>query len=204
MRTRLILASISAVIGMTWPALGQFARPKPEVFARVEDQQRARLLTTRCVDADEGRGCYRYENRLIREYPCTKFIEPNTLDSLPTDQCYKMDMPHTYRGVWINEFEGQQFIPEGTVAADWPRADRKSPGWSKRFEQFRLGNIWLDTSRVTFEENRPRYGGNWFIEFSGRKTLYPGAYGHMGMSGQEIVVDRLIALRKCPETGVCR
>jgi hypothetical protein len=30
------------------------------------------------------------------------------------------------------------------------------------------------------------------VEFIGRQTLYPGHYGHLGMSGHEIVADRLI------------
>jgi hypothetical protein len=33
--------------------------------------------------------------------------------------------------------------------------------------------------------------------------MYPGHYGHMGMAGQEIIVDRVISLRECPEAGIC-
>ena len=203
-RTRLILALNCAMIGISGPALGQFAPPKPRVFARAEDQQRARLLATRCAEVDVGRGCYRYNGRLIREYPCTYPIQTNVIGSLPTDQCYKMEMSRRYRGVWVDEFEGQRFIPEGNSPPEWPRTDPKSPGWKERFEQARLATIWLNTSRVTFGQKPRQRGGEWFIEFFGRKTLYAGAYGHFGMSGQEIIVDRVISLRKCPKTGICR
>ncbi len=43
-----------------------------------------------------------------------------------------------------------------------------------------------------------------FIEFVGRKSAYPGAYGHFGMSRQYIVVDRVLAVRDCPDEGACR
>lgn len=192
------------MMGISGPALGQFAPPNPEVFARAEDQQRARLLTTRCADVDVGRGCYRYGDRLIREYPCTFHIETDVIGTLPTDQCYKMEMSRRYRGVWVDEFEGQRFIPEGTSPPEWPRTDPKSPGWRGLFERARLATIWLDASRVTFDKKNRQNGGRWFIEFFGRKTLYSGAYGHFGMSGQEIIVDRVISLRECPKTGICR
>jgi hypothetical protein len=191
------------MMGISGPAFAQFGPPKPEVFARAEDQQRARLFTTRCAKADVGRGCYRYEDRLIREYPCTHHIETNVIESLPTDQCYKMERPRRYRGVWVDEFEGQRFIAEGTSPPEWPRNDPKSPRWRERFEQARLATVWLDASRVTFDQKPRQRGGKWFIEFLGRRTLYPGAYGHLGMSGQEIIVDRMISLRECPRTGIC-
>ncbi|MDP1025962.1 hypothetical protein Q5H91_01945 [Sphingomonas sp. KR1UV-12] len=178
--------------------------PKPDAFARAEDQQRARLLTTTCADTDVGRGCYRDNKRLIREIPCTYQIETNVIGSLPTDQCYKMEAPRRYRGVWIDEFEGQRFIPEGTRPPEWPRTDPKSPGWRERFEQARLATIWLDASRINLDQKPRQRGAKWFIEFVGRKTMYPGAYGHLGMSGHEVIVDRMISLRKCPEGGICR
>ncbi len=202
-RTRFILALNWVLVGAGGPAVGQSALPKPEAFAHAEDQQRARLLTTRCADADVGRGCYRYDNRLIREAPCTFHIESGVIGSLSTDQCYKMEAPRRHRGVWVDEFEGQKFIPEGTTPPEWPRTDPKAPGWREQFEQARLATIWLDASHVASDQKPRQRGGKWFIEFVGRKTLYPGAYGHFGMSGQEIIVDRVISLRECPKTGVC-
>ncbi|NIJ21126.1 hypothetical protein FHS95_002829 [Sphingomonas naasensis] len=198
----LVLALGTSNVGI--PQAGPFDQPEPQVFARSEDQERARMLSEPCSEADIGIGCYRFNGRSIREAPCTYHIDPGVIGSLPTDQCYKMDAPRRYRGVWVDEFEGQRFIPEGTSPAEWPRADPKSAGWREQFERARLATIWLDASRVSFDKMPRKRGTKKIIEFVGRKTKYPGAYGHFGMSGQEIIVDQVIALRECPSTGLCR
>lgn len=76
-----MLVLTCATAGISAEAFGQFAPPNPEVFARAEDQQRARLLGKPCAEADEGHACYRYDGRLIRESPCTYHIEPGAIGS---------------------------------------------------------------------------------------------------------------------------
>lgn len=202
-RISVMLVSAWAAAGFTGPAAAQFAMPRPEVFVRAEDQTRARLLDKPCTAADVGHGCYRWGGGLVREAPCTYHIGPRAIGSVPTDQCYKMEAPRRYRGVWIDEFEGQAFIPEGSKAPEWPKGDPKSAGWWKAFEAARAATIWLDVERTDLRGKRRR-GGKMLIEFVGRKTLYPGNYGHMGMSGNEIIVDRVISLQGCPREGACR
>jgi len=34
------------------------------------------------------------------------------------------------------------------------------------------------------------------MEFVGRRTMYKGSYGHMGMSDQELVVDHIISMKE--------
>lgn len=203
LRYRLMLVLACATIVVSAAAFGQFAAPNPGVFARAEDQERARLLSKPCAEADEGHACYRYDGRLIREFPCAYHIEAGVIGSLPTDQCYKMEAARRYRGVWVDEFEGQAFIPEGTKAPEWPRGDPKSPEWREQADRAIAATIWLDVGRTNIGHKWQRGGHRAFIEFIGRKTMYPGNYGHMGMSGQEIVVDRVISLRECPETRDC-
>ncbi len=198
----LMLASMaSSPVG---PQAGPFDLPDPESFAREEDQQRARLFLTPCTDSDVGRGCDRVQGRLVREFPCTDHADENIQGSLPTDQCYKMDEPRRYKGVWLDAFEGQHFIPEGGSPPEWPDTDPGSTGWTEEFERARLATTWIDVSRVKLAEIPRNRGARRLIEFVGRRTKYPGAYGHMGMSGQEIIVDRVISLRDCPATGGCR
>jgi hypothetical protein len=203
-KAQIASALIFGAFSFGTPQAGPFDLPDPKVFARSEDQERARLLSKPCTEADVGRGCYRFDGRVSREMPCRYHIDARTIRSLPTDQCYKMEAPRRYRGVWVDEFEGQRFIPEGTSPPEWPRTDPKSAGWSEQFERARLATIWFDASRVTVDQKFRQRGVRRFIEFIGRKTMYPGAYGHLGMSGQEVIVDRVISLRGCPETGVCR
>ena len=204
MRTRrLILILACATLSSGAADAGQFDPPDPRVFARAEDQERARLLTKPCTEADVGHGCYRYAGHALREYPCAYHIDAGTIGSIPTDQCYKMEPPRRYRGIWVDEFEGQAFIPEGSTPPEWPRADPKSAGWRQQFERARAATIWLDMSRVYVDgEHRPR-GRKWIIEFVGRKTMYPGEYGHMGLSGHEIIVDRVLSLKPCSGADVC-
>lgn len=203
LRIRLTAVFALVTIGISFPAIGQFASPNPEVFADAEDQQRARQLDQRCIEADEGRGCYRYDGRLIREAPCAYPIEFGVIAFKPTDQCYKMEAPRSYRGVWVDEFEGQAFIPEGAKTPEWPRGNPKSPEWKKEADRAIAATIWLDVERVNLSGEGRRDGRKFLIEFVGRKTMYSGHYGHMGMAGQEIIVDRVISLRECPETGAC-
>lgn len=169
---------------------------KPEVYARAEDQERARLLLKPCTEADVGHGCYRFDNRALREMPCAYHIAAGVIGSLPTDQCFKMEKPRRYKGIWIDEFEGQAFIPEGTAAPEWPVTDPSSPGWREQLERARAATIWLNVARVKLRHSADEGGRKMFIDFIGRKTMYPGWYGHMGMSGSEIIVDRVISLKR--------
>lgn len=204
--------NIALGIALVLPALvpacaplraGPFDLPDPEIYARAEDRERARLILAPCTPADEGRGCERRNGELTRKTPCTVRAKDGVSQSLPTDQCYRMDAPRRYRGVWIDEFEGQRFIPEGTTPPEWPEGDPTAPGWREASEQARLARIWLDMERVE-RPRPPRDGsGRYSIEFSGRQTLFPGAYGHFGMPGHKIIVDEVIALRKCPAKGPC-
>lgn len=202
MRKRLILMAAGAMAGFGIAKAGAQDLPKPEVFVRAEDQERARLFGKPCAEADIGRGCYRFNGRLLREIPCAYHVDAETMGSLPTDQCYKMEAPRRYRGIWIDEFEGQAFIPEGTTAPEWPRADPASPGWREQFDRAQAATIWLDVERAKLGHHR-NGGRKMFIDFMGRKTMYPGQYGHMGLSGHEIIVDRVISLKVCPARGVC-
>ncbi|MDR6708346.1 hypothetical protein J2X73_002725 [Novosphingobium sp. 1748] len=203
MQLRLALTLTLATLGVAKAQSGPLDRPDPKVFARAKDQERARLMMKPCAKADIGRGCYRYDGHAFREEPCSYQIDAQTRGSLPTDQCYKMETQQRYRGVWVDVFEGQRFIPEGTSPPEWPRTGLKSSEWKEKAEQARLATIWMNANRVHFDGLTRRNGARWIIEFIGRKTMYPGSYGHFGMSGQEIIVDRVISLWECPRTGIC-
>jgi hypothetical protein len=114
-----------------------------------------------------------------------------------------MEAPRRFRGIWIDEFEGQRFIPQGSTAPKWPQGDSRLPGWKKDADRAIAATIWLDVDRAKVPHNWQRGGRKAFVEFIGRKTMYPGNYDHMGMSGQEIIVDRFISLRECPKAGAC-
>lgn len=181
------------------PAVAKPFYPNPEIFARAEDRERARMVDVLCNESDVGRGCFRYDGRLLRDTPCSyreKGID--AWGSLPTDQCYVMEAPRLYRGVWINEFEGQEFIPSGTKKPKVPGAGSGPAEWNK----YIAATIWLDVGPAKLDR-KWHYVDKALIEFVGRKTKHSGNYGHMGMSGNEVIVDRVISIRKCPKNGVC-
>jgi hypothetical protein len=120
-------------------------------------------------------------------HPClrtiaTKYGPVGT--SLPTDQCYRMSEPQRMKGVWIDAFEGSQFLPG---ARDTSQAEIEPDG------------IWLDveTNRIPglFQTSLTAGLRAFEIEFIGRQTATAGQYGHLGGSRHEIIVDRLISAR---------
>jgi hypothetical protein len=94
----------------------------------------------------------------------------------PTETCVRMGPPRRWRGLWRNDFEGSQFCPAPATTC---RFD--SPG----------ERIWLSER----PDRRPD-GKLYRVDFIGRKTMYRGAYGHMGASDHEIVMDRMISSRE--------
>ena len=194
LRPQLALALVSGCYGSA--IAGLLDPPRPEALARAEDQERARLSSKACTEADVGRGCFRYGNQLIREAPCSYHISSGAIGFLPIDQCYRMDKPRRFKGVWIDAFEGQRFIPEGTTPHEWPRTEPTSSGWKEQADRAIAAAIWLDVDRVKLGHDFRNGGRRMLIEFVGRKTMYTGSYGHMGMSGNEIIIDRVISIKE--------
>lgn len=110
-----------------------------------------------------------------RPSPCARTTTENGIKIVvgsPTDQCVKMLPQQRWRGLWRNDFEGSQFCPEPATEC---RLD--SPG----------ERIWLS--------ERPDKRGDgklYHVDFVGRKTMYKGHYGHMGVFDHEIIMDRMI------------
>lgn len=192
---QLAFAATFATLGSSAAQKDPIDLLKPEMFVRSEDQERARHIGKPCAAADVGRGCHRYNDALWRDTPCSYLIDADTIGSLPTDQCFKMEEARRFRGVWINDFEGQAFIPEGTKPPEWPADNLDKTQWRKQFDVARAQAIWLDMSRVEASAGLRTKARKVLVEFIGRKTAYPGFYGHMGMSGHEIIVDQLISAK---------
>lgn len=190
-----ILLAVCAMIGFGAASADPQDLPNPESYIRPEDQERARLMTAPCTEADVGHGCDRDGGLITRRIPCT-FPEDGAWASLPTDQCNKMEEPRRYRGIWTNEFEGSAFVLEGTTPPKWPRPYRNTPEWRAQADRAIAASIWLDVGPAEFGGRYPRGARKLLIEFVGRKTMYTGHYGHFGMFGNEIIVDRVISLKR--------
>jgi hypothetical protein len=107
------------------------------------------------------------------------------IEAMPSevDKCVKMEPPKRWIGLWENGFESSRFCPAPARECDGNTAGEY---------------IWLSESSSV---QLPAYNGEdrpplYAVEFIGRKTAYPGPAGHMGMAEQEIIVDRLISMKR--------
>lgn len=124
-----------------------------------------------------------------RPYPCSRLGKlqvggetTEVIDGVPTAECVRLTPSKRIQGFWRNDFEGSQFCFDTPSNCTYTRRPR----------------IWFGYS----EEKLPPTGGLYAVDFIGRQTLYRGGYGHMGMSDQEMVVDRMISVRKLDEVIV--
>ncbi len=148
-----------------------FKETPPEAYLDPADQEIART----------GRGTE------DRPFPCARYkkypgIDEPVIESLPTDECVQMTEPQIWTGIWRDEFEGSQFCaaPATRCAFD-SQAER----------------VWLAQRDKSFKGGQRPYDGSLYaVEFLGRRTKYPGSYGHLGVSQHEIIVDRMLSIRK--------
>ncbi|MEJ7777014.1 MAG: hypothetical protein WKF52_06495 [Sphingomicrobium sp.] len=109
----------------------------------------------------------------------------NFLGFIGNEQCYRFNPPERMRGIWLDEDEDSEFLPNATRApAEW----RYSPN-----------AIWLDFTRHEPLLNRGNGEPQAFaLEFIGRRATYPGRYGHMGGSRHLVIVKKLLSARRIP------
>ncbi len=110
--------------------------------------------------------------------PCTrkKIVDGyEASEQLPTDQCVQMEPARVWRGQWISQYEHTVFCPEQAGQKECPVPNERT---------------WL-SGAIGGE-----IGHRYFVSFVGRRTKYPGGYGHFGLYDSEIIVDRMISLEK--------
>jgi hypothetical protein len=89
-------------------------------------------------------------------------------------------------GLWRNDFEGSQFCASPATSCGYvPEDQRRTPVVHLTFS----GPL-----PTQFKPKAP--GGLYQIEFVGRRTVFKGHYGHMGMSDEEVVVERMIGMKE--------
>ena len=99
--------------------------------------------------------------------------------------CHEMTEPRVWRGLWVYGFEWSQFCAEPAKSCGPPRKLDADITW------LTFGGDWpsgLDSKQES--------GAVFEIEFVGRRTVYAGSKGHMGIFQHEMVVDRLISMKE--------
>lgn len=119
---------------------------------------------------------------------CLKTLQYGGVEALPaSDQnCYKFDPPRRWQGLWYGAFEMSRFCPE-------PANDCLDDHTNEK--------IWLEASpsaHVSFPKDDKTTAGLWQVDFVGRKSSVHGGYGHLGGSNEEILIDRLLAIKRVP------
>lgn len=119
-------------------------------------------------------------------HSCLNKVRARGVEAFPlhTEDCFAMNLPRKWRGLWSRGFEWSRFCSEPARTCD----DR-TPG----------ARIWLSPAK-NFERSLPTKNFDldlkfYRIEFIGRRTVYRGAHGHLGASEHAIVVDRLLSIR---------
>lgn len=110
---------------------------------------------------------------------CIAAIRRRGLAAMPvdTERCFRMDPARRWTGLWRRGFEVSRFCPAPATACT--RGD---------------GGIWI--SGVRRRDEAAGRSGLFSITFIGRRTAVAGAHGHLNAFRHEIVVDRMIALRR--------
>lgn len=99
-----------------------------------------------------------------------------------SEECFRFNPPERMRGVWLDEGEDAEFLPNA-VAAPVVRT------WSP------------DGTALEFARSEPLLSGRqqyWAIEFVGRRATYPGHYGHLGMRRHLIIADEVLSATPVP------
>lgn len=109
--------------------------------------------------------------------PCTRKMTVDGYEEneqLPTDQCVYMEPAKVWRGHWINQYEHTVFCSADAEQNGCPVPNDRT---------------WLSGAMGG------EIGHRYRVSFVGRKTKYPGGYGHFGLFQSEIIVDRMISLK---------
>jgi hypothetical protein len=120
---------------------------------------------------------------------CLEILRWGGVEALtrPAEECYKFDPPRRWKGRWFSGFETSIFCPDSA---------RHCPPDNHR------DMIWLEvgpTAQIPVSARDNRYAAGMFeVDLIGRKSSFPGEYGNMGGTSQEIIMDQLLSMKRVP------
>jgi hypothetical protein len=109
-----------------------------------------------------------------------------TIEFVGSRACYNFHEPRVFKGIYIDEFEGQRFIEGAMPAARYKPKDKV---WLEIDERSDLSAAHQFTSR------KKKGTAIWLIEFEGQKAIRTrgGGFGHFGMSEDLVIVDKVLS-----------
>jgi hypothetical protein len=121
-------------------------------------------------------------------YACTReeiHSGVKVLAAIPSEQCYRFNPPERIEGVWIDEFEGVRLLTNAQYDAGIRYIEDDSTWLEVKPADQRPGTGPPDYTPRVFR-----------IVFIGRRSTYPGEYGHFGMSRHLVLLDRMISIEE--------
>lgn len=110
--------------------------------------------------------------------PCLRWEktgDTSTMSELPDDQCFKMDPPRRWRGLWRNPLGLSKFCPAPAKKCDsYPIA---------------ADQAWLEIGQVV---HKVPDGMLYSVEFTGRRNSVDGNFEGLD---HEIIVDKMISVK---------
>ncbi|WP_156349024.1 MULTISPECIES: hypothetical protein [unclassified Sphingomonas] len=103
-------------------------------------------------------------------------------------RCYDFAPPKSYDGIYIDEFEGQRFVPQERLNGRYDQVPRIWFSMDERSD-LRIEPL-VGMQRTDKGDGRTRV---WRVRFVGREPKRTGRYGHMGMSRRMVLIDRLVS-----------
>lgn len=124
---------------------------------------------------------------------CLRKVQFGGLNAMPPeDQCFAFGPPKRMRGLWRTYFEGSLFCPEPARTCE-PSKEGKGP------EGYFVNDIWLHVADPIWKARNDAHDFEtslYAVDFIGRRNERPGFFGHMGLSRNEVIVDRMIAAKR--------
>lgn len=106
------------------------------------------------------------------------------IDPKYAEECRRMSEPKRWRGLWRRGFELSLFCPEPAPKCTMEEMGKEPVFW------FGSSSSWPAEL-----EKKAQSGRLFRVEFIGRRTIYRGMHGHMGIFDHEIVVDQMISMQ---------
>jgi hypothetical protein len=169
-RTVTVTVTAYLILSSCHPARDPSSLPRPRAFVHWKDKAIAQL---RIWGIPAGTPC-----------ETGTHLEDGVVvaDAFRVDQCFRFSEPQRMHGLWLDQFEGSEFCRP-------PARPRQcfNDSWET--------STWLEFSDPRLNNRQPT-GGLYEIDFIGRHSLFPAMYGHMGMSANDVIVDRLVSKKE--------
>lgn len=144
-------------------------------------------------------------NRVKADYPglseeCLEKLRWGGSGALPRDQdnCFSFSNPQRMRGLWRTYFEGSLFC-EAPAKTCEPREEGR--GAARTF----IVDTWFEVKDPHFRlaDAAASQGDSdtqlYNIEFIGRRNIGPGGFGHLGLSKNKVIADKVLSIRRVSE-----